>query len=201
MKWLLRSWSFLSSPLFLPLLVSIWFFSYADSLQNPAIVLKLYMIAVLSAAIPLVVYTLLKVAKMVNSVHLSSTKERLIPLAIYAILIIILLRGVFQGGMHLPLYYFFIGLLMSTIVALVMALFKFKISLHMMGIAGILGFVIMISILGNIPLTYWIIGLCIAAGLTATSRLHMEAHSPTELAFGTIAGLFIQISIAYSYLV
>ncbi len=201
MKWLLRSWSFLSSPLFLPLLVSVWFFSYADSLQNPTIVLKLYMIAVLTAAIPLVIYTLLKVTKMVDSVHLSSTKERLIPLAIYAMLIIVLLRGVFNDGRHLPLYYFFIGLLMATIVALVMALFKFKISLHMMGIAGILGFVIMISVLGNIPLTYWIIGLCVASGLTATSRLYMEAHSPMELAFGTIAGLFIQISIAYSYLV
>jgi len=200
MKWFLKCWSFLSSPLFVPLFVSLWFFHYSDGLDNPAALLKIYLIAVLTAAIPLIIYTLLKILKVVDSIHLSSTKERLIPLVIYAVLLIVVLRGVFRDGLHEPLYYFFIGMLMCTIVALVLALFRFKISLHMMGMAGALGFVIMISVLIGMPLMYVIIGLGIATGLTATSRLSMEAHSPSELIFGTATGLLVQIGLAVYYI-
>jgi hypothetical protein len=199
MKWFLRLWSFISSPLFIPLLVSIWYLSYSEGLGAPDVLLKIYIIGITTAAIPLVIYTILKILKLANSVHLSSTKERLIPLVIYAILIIIVLRGVFQDGILSPLYYFFIGLLMATIVALVLALFQFKISLHMMGISGALGFVVMMSLLIGIPLIYLIVGLSIATGLTATSRLYMKAHNSTELIFGTAAGLVIQLGVASYY--
>ncbi|WP_194851837.1 hypothetical protein [Nonlabens antarcticus] len=200
MKWFLRFWSYISSPLLIPLLVSVWFLSYSEGIGNPNVPLKLYIIGITTTAIPLVIYTVLKILKLADSVHLSSTKERLIPLVIYAILIIILLRGVFQDSIYGPLYYFFIGLLMSTIVALVLAIFQFKISLHMMGIAGALGFVIAISLLIGIPLLYSIIGLSVATGLTASSRLSMKAHTVAELVCGTIAGLLIQISLAAYYI-
>lgn len=200
MAWFLRFWSYISSPLFIPLYVSIWFFSYSYGLYNPDTQIKIYVIAILTAAIPLIIYTILKILKMVDSIHLSSTKERLIPLIIYSILLIAILRGVFKDGFHEPLYYFFIGILMSTIVALVLALFQFKISLHMMAMAGALGFVFMVSIMVSAPLIYLIIGLSIATGLTATSRLHMKAHSPGELILGTVAGLTIQICLATYYI-
>jgi hypothetical protein len=200
MKWFLRFWSLISSPLFIPLLVSIWFLSYSEGLGAPDVLLKIYIIAITTAAIPLVVYTILKILSLANSIHLSSTKERLIPLVIYAILIVVVIQGVFQDGIHSPLYYFFIGLLMATIVALVLALFQFKISLHMMGIAGALGFAMMMSLLIGVPLTYLIIGLSIATGLTATSRLYMKAHNSRELIFGTATGLVIQIGIASYYI-
>ncbi len=196
----LRVWSFISSPLFIPLWISIWYLSYSEGLDSPNVSLKLYIIGITTAVIPLVIYTVLKVLKLADSIHLSSTRERLLPLVIYSILLIIVLRGVFQDGVFTPLYYFFIGILMSAIVALVLALFQFKISLHMMGMSGALGFVVMISVLVGIPLVFFIAGIGVATGLTATSRLYMKAHSPVELVFGVIVGLLIQISLSSYYL-
>jgi hypothetical protein len=51
------------------------------------------------------------------------------------------LERTFQDGIHSPLYSLFIGLLMATIVALVLALSN--LSLHMMGNLGALDGVMM----------------------------------------------------------
>ncbi len=199
MGWFLRSWSYLSNPLFIPLLVSLWFMSYASGLENPSTILKLYLITIFTVGIPLFVYGLLKISKLANSVHLSTTKERLVPLLIYGILIIVIIRTVFNDGNLQPLYYFFIGILMSTMVALILTLFRFKISLHLMSFTGAYAFLIILSVYLNLNLVWLICGLSIALGLTATSRLYMKAHEPVELIFGSLLGAAIQIMVASYY--
>ncbi|PRP67479.1 hypothetical protein [Nonlabens agnitus] len=199
MKWFLRVWSFISSPLLVPLAISIWFLSYAGSFSDPVIKLKLYIIALFTVGIPLLLYAVLYSLKLADSIHLSSTKERLIPLLIYGILIITIVKLAFDDGMFMPLYFFFIGILMSTIIALILALFQFKISLHMMGMAGALAFVILLGFYLKVDLIYYVIGLAIATGLTATSRLSMKAHTPAELIFGTVMGIAVQVVVAAYY--
>jgi len=201
MERLLRVWSYISSPLLIPILISSWFLSYTSSgLLDPVILSKLYIIGALTVGLPLVIYFVLYYFKLVNTVDLSTTRERLIPLVIYGLLIICILKLVFNDGQFLPLYYFFIGILMSTIVALIMALFQFKISLHMMAICGATAFVMLLSFYLQVNLIYLLIGLSIAAGLTATSRLYTKAHSPIELVFGTVFGIAVQIMVAIFYI-
>lgn len=199
MKWFLRAWSFISSPLFIPLLVSIWFFSYSSSIEYPTIVLKIYLIAILTVGVPLFLYGVLKVLKLAHSMELSTTKERLIPLVVYGILIISIIRFGFDDGRPQPLYFFYIGILLSTIIALILAMFQFKISLHMMAISGAFAFLIILSVYLQIDLIFYLVGLAIAMGLTATSRLFMKAHSPAELVFGTVMGIAVQIVVAAYY--
>jgi len=200
MRWFLRVWSFVSSPLLIPLLVSVWFLSYTSGgLGDSTILPKLYIIATLTVGIPLVFYFLLYYFKLANSIELSTTRERLVPLVIYGILIIAILKLVFYDGQFLPLYYFFIGILMSTIISLIMALFQFKISLHMMAISGTAAFVMILSFYLQVELIYQLIVLSVAIGLTATSRLSMKAHSPIELIFGTVLGIAVQVMAATFY--
>lgn len=158
------------------------------------------MIVIFSVIIPLLLYGILKWFKLADDVHLSSTKERLIPLLIYGITIIAIIRMVFNDGLSQPLYYYFIGILMSTVIALILALFQFKISLHMMGMSGTLAFVIVLSVYLQVDLMYYLVGLSIATGLTATSRLSIDAHAPVELIFGTIVGAAVQIIVAAIYI-
>ena len=152
MKWFLKLWSYIVNPLFIPSLVSLWYFNFNYYNDPESVQLKLYLIVILTAAIPLLVYTILKILGMVNSVHLSSTKERITPLLVYMILLVILLRGAFRDGLHLSLYYFFIGILIATLVATLMTAMRYKISLHLMATGGILGFLIMLSFIQGISL-------------------------------------------------
>lgn len=148
----------------------------------------------------MLMYAVLYTFKLADSIHLSTTKERLIPLMVYGLFIIAIIRLAFDDGMFMPLYFFFIGILMSTIIALILALFQFKISLHMMSIAGALSFVILLGFYLNVDLIYYVIGLSIATGLTATSRLSMKAHTPAELIFGTVMGIAVQVVVAAYYI-
>lgn len=193
MKAFLRFWSYLFNPLFIPSLVSLWYFLFASFSDGQVIELKMYLILILTAVIPMLIFAILKLLGVVESVHLPHIKERITPLAAYAILLLILIRGGFKDGMHLPLYYFFIGVLIATIVAAVLATVKYKISLHMMAMGGAIGFALMLHASIELPGILWIAALFIIAGLTGTSRLSMKAHVGHELIFGFFTGLFAQI--------
>lgn len=200
MKWFLKAWSYVSNPLFVPALVSYWYFIVV-SLSDPSVMrTKMYLILILTAAMPLLIFIILKTLKIVTSVHLAAIKERITPLAAYCILLLILIRGVFRDGMHQPLYYFFVGVFMASIVALVLAVARYKVSLHMLAMGGALGFVIMASINLALPLIGSIIALVLMSGITASSRLLMKAHKGHELWFGMGLGFASQIIVGAYYI-
>lgn len=181
------------NPVFIPSVASLWYFNYANMLDGESAQLKMYLIFILTAAIPLLFYLVLKTLRVVDSIHLETPRERILPLIIYGVLVLILLRGGFSDGVHLALYYFFMGILVATVVAVVLSIARYKLSLHMMAMGGILGFAISISLLLGLPLMTLIILLSVASGLTATSRLSLKAHVGHELAFGFAVGFVCQL--------
>ena len=64
-----------------------------------------------------------------------------------------------------------------------------------MGIGGLLGFVFVLLFTMNLPLLYLIAGISIIAGVTASARLYLKAHSNHEIIFGFLTGLITQIYI------
>lgn len=200
MKAFLRFWSYLFNPLFIPSLVSLWYFLFVSFSDGAIIELKMYLILILTAVIPMLIFAVLKLLGIVQSVHLPHIKERITPLAAYAILLLILIRGGFKDGLHVPLYYFLIGVLIATIIAAVLAIVKYKMSLHMMGIGGAIGFALMLHASVEIPSILSIAALFIIAGLTGTSRLSMKAHVGHELLFGFFTGLITQIVTGANFL-
>jgi hypothetical protein len=193
MKWFLRLWSYLANPVFVPSLVSLWYFNYADILDGENARIKMYLIFLLTAVIPILFFLVLKVLKLVQSIHLKSPRERVLPLVIYGLLILIVLRGVLNDGAYVSLYYFFIGVFIASIIAIVLSLSKYKLSLHMMAMGGMLGFAISISMLMGLSLIHLIMAIAVGSGLTATSRLSMKAHVGHELVFGFTVGMVCQI--------
>lgn len=93
------------------------------------------------------------------------------------------------------LYYFFLGILISTITCLALALVKFKASIHMIGAAGFFMFAIALGIHFKININTTLIIMCIALGSIATSRLHLKAHNNAELIIGFFVGLLPQLII------
>lgn len=199
MKWFLRAWSYIANPIFVPALVSLWYFLEV-SMSDPALMrTKMYLILILTAAIPILLFLVLKILKAVTTIHLSEVRERITPLICYCVLLIILLRGVFRDGLHQPLYFFFIGTLMASFVSLALAIVRYKISLHMLAAGGALGFVLLISYKLSLPMLYTIMVIIMASGITASSRLFMKAHKGHELWFGIGIGFISQIIVGSYY--
>jgi len=67
-----------------------------------------------------------------------------------------------------------------------------KTSLHMLGIGGIIGFVMVISYEYQLNFNALLAGLFILAGLIGLSRLALNAHRPKEVYIGFMLGIISQ---------
>ena len=86
------------------------------------------------------------------------------------------------------LYYFFIGILVSTLVCFVLAVFKVKASIHMLAASGFFMFAVALSIHFKININGTIALMMVLLGAIATSRLHLKAHTYPELIIGSLIG-------------
>ncbi|MCK0124868.1 hypothetical protein MWU76_10690 [Gelidibacter sp. F2691] len=191
---LLKSISYIFHPLIMPLLGVIFYFSKTPRfIPEPVIKAKVFSITILTLILPVLLYFLLKTIQKVDSLHLKSTKERLIPLFLNAVIIGLILNRVLPYQEIPELYYFFLGILFSTLACLFLAIFKIKASIHMIASAGFFMFAIALSIHFKININGTIALMCIIIGAIATSRLHLKAHTNVELVLGLFVGLLPQL--------
>ncbi len=138
-------------------------------------------------------FFLLKNLGVVKNIHLNEVNERKLPLIIQCILFVILVKIVFESAYLPEVYFFFVGALCSAITAFILAIFKFKVSLHMIGVAGITMFLIALSIHFKINTLYTLSILLFVNGWVASSRLHTKSHTGIELLIGFFVGMLPQL--------
>ena len=194
MNQILKSISYIFHPLMMPLLGVVFYFSKTPRfIPEPAMKAKVFSVTILTIVLPILLFYLLKTLNKVESFHLETVEERKIPLLINCIIIILVLARVLPIDEIPELYFFFIGILISTITCLVLALVKFKASIHMIAAAGFFMFAVAVAIHFKININGTIALMCIIIGAIATSRLHLKAHTPIELAAGFFVGLLPQL--------
>lgn len=191
---ILKSISFVFHPLIMPLLGVLFYFHKTprfipEPLQNA----KIFSIVILTIVLPILLFFLLKTINRVETIYLKSTKERLIPLLINCIIITLILIRVLTPNEIIELYYFFLGILCSTLACFIMAIFKVKASIHMIAASGFFMFAVAIGIHFQININGTIALMMLILGAIATSRLHLKAHSNQELVIGLFTGLFPQL--------
>lgn len=192
--YLLKSISYIFHPLLMPLLGVIFYFSKTPRfIPEPVMKAKVFSITILTIILPILLYFLLKTIKKVDSLELKTSKERIIPLTLSALIIFLILKRVLSYDEIPELYYFYLGILFSTLTCLVLAILKFRASIHMIGSAGFFMFAVALSIHFKININGTMALMCIVMGGIATSRLHLKAHNNTELLIGFFVGLVPQI--------
>jgi hypothetical protein len=154
---------------------------------------KIFPITILTIVLPILLFYLLQTINKVESIHLETVKERRLPLLINSVIIILIVVRVLPIDELPELYFFFIGILISTMTCFALTLVQFKASIHMIGSAGFLMFAIAVGIHFKININGTIALLCIILGAIATSRLHLKAHTPIELITGCFVGLVPQL--------
>ncbi len=191
---LLKSISYVFHPLLMPLLGVIFYFSKSPRFIAPEIIqAKLVSLLILTVLLPILLYFLLKTLGKVSSIHLRSTKERIYPLILNCIVIVIVLQRILTPTQAIELHFFFLGILLSNMTCLILAISKFKASIHMIGVSGLFMFFITLSIHFSININGTLAMMALIIGAVATSRLHLKAHSSKELIMGLFIGLIPQL--------
>lgn len=194
LKKILPFFSFLFHPIFIPVYAALYYFFINNSYHsNPEKYFALFQIVLITIALPILTYFILKSTGKVNSIMIPDVSQRKIPLFLQCFMIVLLIQKSITIYHFTELYFFFLGGLLSTIVALILLFFKTKASLHMVSSSALTIFVLALSLHNQTQNLIWIAFLVLMNGFVASSRLEMEAHTPKELVIGFLTGLLPQL--------
>ena len=194
MNYFLRSAAYIFHPLLMPLIGARLYFGLTPRFIEPQVInAKTYAIIIITILIPLIFFFLLKNLGLVKSINLKEVQERKFPLMIQTLLVLVIIKMVFSSYQSPEMCYFFVGVLFTTISALVLIFFNFKVSLHQMGVAGVTMFLIALSVHFNKNYLLEIGIFFLINGWVASSRLDTKSHTILELLTGFFIGLIPQV--------
>jgi hypothetical protein len=91
--------------------------------------------------------------------------------------------------------YFTLGAALLIVIAFIVNL-KWKISIHMMAIGGLLGMVLGLTLLSIINNPIYFLGVVFCAGLTGFARLKLNAHNQAQVYTGLLSGIVLMMLLA-----
>lgn len=191
MKESARAISVLLHPILMPVL-ALWAAMQLDPhlsyfLPPHARLFTLGMVSVMSVIFPLISMLLLRRAGVISSLEMPTREERIVPFVlvlIYYGMTYYMLRQTRLDGAVLALYSgAILALLLTTLIT-----FRWKISVHLVGVGGLIGTVAGISEMNGEGLLFWMAISILLAGLLATARLLTGSHVPAQVYAGGVLG-------------
>jgi len=194
LKKILPLFSYLFHPIFIPVYAALYYFFFNDSYYTtPEKYFAVFQIVIITILLPTLFFFLLRTGGQVDSIMISEISQRKIPLVIQCFLTILLVRKSITLGHFPEFHFFFLGGLLSTVLALILLFFRVKASLHMVAISAFTLFVIGLSIHNQTRNINCIAFLVLMNGFVASSRLEMKAHTLKELVIGFLLGIIPQL--------
>ncbi len=161
------------------------------SLLSPALKKWIYLVVGINTAIiPLSLTPLYLNKKIINSIKMDSVQERVIPLVVSTFLFYLtyFLLSRFKAPDIIRIY------ILTGAIALfgaVIISWKWKISLHMLGLGALTGVILAISLRFGLNLNLFLIVIVLVSGLTGFARLKLEAHYPSQIYTGYLFGFLL----------
>jgi hypothetical protein len=142
--------------------------------------------------IPTVVILYLRKKGVLGNLNVTNKKERLVPFIFTALLYGVtyyLLRNVSLPNSLLAMI---LASLVSIVVAFIIN-FYWKISLHMVGVGGLLGAILGLALIHQYFLPSVVSVVILLAGVIGASRLILAVHTKEQLYAGFTLGLLLEI--------
>jgi hypothetical protein len=197
----IRSFSYIFHPLLIPVYATLFYFFVTWSyFHGPEAYLIFVQVLILTMLLPISLFYLLRSLGRIKSKMILDKKERKLPLALYALLLLMLTQYSLKGVPMPELYFYFMGILVSNMLALALVLAGHKASLHMLGVASFTTFIISISLYYNSRFILLIALAVMCCGFVASSRLQARAHTMHELILGTLLGIVPQVGLWFLWL-
>lgn len=191
--------SFLFHPLFLTFygLLILFHSNLYISYLPPSMKKWIYIIvAVNTAIVPLSITPIYLYRKIISSVQMESSNERIIPLIINAFLYYLTYYLLNRYNTPDVIRVYILAGAVCIFMAIIVS-WKWKISLHMIGIGALTGAVLSISFRYRINLNLYFIVLIFISGLVGASRLQLDAHNPGQIYSGYVLGFLIAGTMLY----
>jgi hypothetical protein len=192
--------SYIFHPLFIPLYVTYFlafihpaYFAGFAPAQKGWLLIR---IAYGMIFFPLITVLLLKALGFITSVFLTTQKDRIIPYIACGIFFFWTYL-VFRNQPEIPLILtsFTFAVFLSSSAALLANIY-FKISMHALGVGGILGLFIIIVRQNTMLMTVPFSVALFIAGLVCSSRMIVSDHHPREIYMGIFVGIACQLAAA-----
>jgi len=200
LRYIAKIISFIFHPLFVPT-----FFMYFlimvvpykfEGISDWQLKMRLFSVFWLTAFFPAFAVFLLWRLKFSESIFLRTQKERIIPYVITMFFYwwMYYLSRNFKDQ-PVDLKYFYFGIFIATSLGLIVNNF-IKVSLHAIGISGLLMAILLVSI--NYPAInlIWLLSVILLSSIVVSARMIVSDHTKQELIVGFGIGLFTQL-IAY----
>ena len=136
---------------------------------------------------PLLIVFLLYRLKMVKSFYLVSREERIYPLLAVAVFYYLTYYLLKSFPISFIFSYYMLGSTFLTILAMIISFYR-KISLHMIGIGGMLGLLMGLSLNLGLDLTWFVVAAIILGGFLGFARIQSSSHKPSEIYSGFLVG-------------
>jgi len=129
----------------------------------------------------------------IKSLEMESNRERIIPLTFT--IIPYLLSVYFLVKLPIPsvISAFMIGASLVVAFCLITSIW-WKVSIHLVGIGGLVGFLVAFSIMLYIDIFIYLLIAILISGVLAAARLNLKAHNPLQVYIGFISGFIIMYS-------
>lgn len=183
--------TYVLNPLIMPF-IGVLFLLFFDDYYYLQVngLLKAYILGfifVVTFLLPFLAALLLRSSGQISSLEMYNRDERKLPILITAFIYTALFFMVARVSGYDRIRLF----ILSTTIVLILAGFitnYFKISIHMLGIGGVVGLVAYMSTYSLFNLTPLLIGSIITSGLVGAARLQLKAHTPIQVYSGFVLG-------------
>ena len=188
-----RFFSYLMHPIIMPVVGIIILLRAIDWMGMIPFETRLYtylIVFVSTLLLPLFSLPLLKSKNIISDYFMPTAEERKIPLLLTSFFFLV---GAFVlQKIHTPMIFpLFINSASVVILLCALISWKWKISTHMAGIAGLVGLIMGISLKWMIDLRLILAALILMSGITAWARLKMGSHTPAQVYAGFGLGFTI----------
>lgn len=201
MRTFLNVISYVFHPIFIPSMATVGYFLVTPRMYEFNFKVDVSItIAIFTVFIPILTFILLRRLRMIETVFVKDVRQRKIPLYLYVLLLFLIVTKIISKSIFAELYDFFVATLISAILCLFFVLIRIKASMHMMGIAGLVMFLIVLSISYQLNITFALSILILMIGIVGSSRLYLKAHTISELILGLAIGVIPQLLVMYDWL-
>ncbi len=190
-----RAFAIVLHPLLMPLYAT-WLIlnsgSYLSFATSPVLQKFIYLVVFISTTVfpGLGAWSLLKQGK-IGSIEMPVREHRhwpfIVTLVCYIASVFLLLK------LPIPRIFAFMvgGGLLSIIWAFIVNL-KWKVSIHMMGIGGLMGLMVGFAQIYHVNMVLTLMLIAVLAGILGWARLKRNAHTPSQVYVGFLGGFLIE---------
>lgn len=148
---------------------------------------------------PAIAFLLLRKLNFIDSLEMPDNKQRIIPLIIAIILYIWMYLILKSKNFPFVTKSFMLGVVIALFISFVINVFH-KLSLHMVGISGVLTMVMLLLMVSESDMSYYFLAIVVLTGAVASARLYLNAHTMREVYTGFLVGMFGQVlGLMFSY--